>query len=300
MPIPLPNLDDRSYADLMEEMKALIPRYAPEWTDHNESDPGIMLVELFAWLTEAMIYRLNRVPEASEVRFLELLGADFPKGNAIAGTDDLRDIRAHTVTELKRRWRAITEKDFENLVIANRDLKIARAKCLSDVDLTAPDPDTLRPGHVTVVVVPSTDGADLKDVTAFLDERRLITCCHHVVQADYIDAAIRTRLVGKSSVSSKALQAKIMTRLEEFFDPVTGGPDRDAKSGWPFGRDVYVSEVFQVIEETEGVEHVESLGLLTVDAQGRWIEAGDRIPIRQNSLVAFATQQTEIAIRDTL
>ncbi len=91
-----------------------------------------------------------------------------------------------------------------------------------------------------------------------------------------------------------------MTRLEEFFNPVTGGPDRDAEAGWPFGRDVYVSEVFQVIEETEGVEHVESLNLLTVDAQGKWIEAEDRIPIRQNSLVAFATQQTEITIRDTL
>jgi predicted phage baseplate assembly protein len=77
MPIPLPSLDDRKFSDLMAEMKALIPRYAPGWTDHNVSDPGITLVELFAWLTEALIYRLNRVPQASEVRFLELLGATF-------------------------------------------------------------------------------------------------------------------------------------------------------------------------------------------------------------------------------
>ena len=77
MPIPLPNLDDRTFADLAEEMRALIPRYAPAWTDHNASDPGITLIELFAWLTEALIYRLNRIPEASEARFLELLGVTF-------------------------------------------------------------------------------------------------------------------------------------------------------------------------------------------------------------------------------
>ncbi len=77
MVLPIPNLDDRTFSDLVEELRALIPRYAPEWTDHNVSDPGIMLVELFSWLTEALIYRLNRVPDASEARFLELLGARF-------------------------------------------------------------------------------------------------------------------------------------------------------------------------------------------------------------------------------
>ena len=75
MPIPLLNLDDRKFADLFEEMRTLIPRYAPEWTNHNTADPGIMLLELFAWLTEATIYRVNRVPEASKLRFLRLLGA---------------------------------------------------------------------------------------------------------------------------------------------------------------------------------------------------------------------------------
>lgn len=77
MSIPLLNLDDRKFTDLVEELRALIPRYAPGWTDHNISDPGIMLIELFAWLTEALLYRVNRVPEASLVRLLELLGATF-------------------------------------------------------------------------------------------------------------------------------------------------------------------------------------------------------------------------------
>ena len=77
MPVKPLNLDDRTFADLFAEVRSLIPRHAPGWTDHNVSDPGIMVLELFAWLTEAMLYRINRVSDASRVRILELLGATF-------------------------------------------------------------------------------------------------------------------------------------------------------------------------------------------------------------------------------
>lgn len=69
-----PNLDDRTWKDIVNEAKALIPKYAPEWTDHNPSDLGITLIELFAWLVEGMIYRLNKVPEKNFIEFLNLLG----------------------------------------------------------------------------------------------------------------------------------------------------------------------------------------------------------------------------------
>jgi predicted phage baseplate assembly protein len=74
MPLPLPNLDDRRWADLVDEGRTLIPRYAPGWTNQNISDPGITLVELFAWLTEGTIYRLNRVPARHRRKFLALIG----------------------------------------------------------------------------------------------------------------------------------------------------------------------------------------------------------------------------------
>jgi predicted phage baseplate assembly protein len=74
MPLPTPNLDDRRFQDLVDEAKRAIPRYCPEWTDHNVSDPGVTLIELFAWMVESMLYRLNRVPEKSYVTFLELMG----------------------------------------------------------------------------------------------------------------------------------------------------------------------------------------------------------------------------------
>jgi predicted phage baseplate assembly protein len=74
MVLPVPVLDDRSYRDLMAEALTRIPRYTPEWTDFNDSDPGITLVQLHAWLTELLIYRINQVPDMAYVKFLELIG----------------------------------------------------------------------------------------------------------------------------------------------------------------------------------------------------------------------------------
>jgi predicted phage baseplate assembly protein len=69
-----PDLDDRTWQDLVDEMRALIPKYAPQWTDHNPSDLGITLIELFAWLGENIIFRLNQTPEKNYLAFLNLLG----------------------------------------------------------------------------------------------------------------------------------------------------------------------------------------------------------------------------------
>lgn len=72
--LPSSNLDDRTFDDLVEDCLLRIPRYCPEWTDHNLSDPGITLIELFAWLTDQMLLRFNQVPRKNYVAFLELLG----------------------------------------------------------------------------------------------------------------------------------------------------------------------------------------------------------------------------------
>ena len=73
----IPKLDDRTFDELVRELQLRIPRYAPEWTDYNDSDPGMTLVQLFAWLTETLQYRLNRVPERSYLKFLQLLGLEL-------------------------------------------------------------------------------------------------------------------------------------------------------------------------------------------------------------------------------
>ncbi len=74
MPLPSPQLDDRSFQQIVDEAKRQIPRLCPEWTDHNVSDPGVALIELFAWMTEMLLYRVNQVPEKNYIKFLEMIG----------------------------------------------------------------------------------------------------------------------------------------------------------------------------------------------------------------------------------
>ncbi len=74
MPLPEVTLDDRTYQDLVAEAIRRIPSYTPEWTDFNASDPGIVLVQLFAWLEEIILYRLNQVPDKNYIKFLEMVG----------------------------------------------------------------------------------------------------------------------------------------------------------------------------------------------------------------------------------
>ena len=78
MALPTPNLDDLQFQrDLVDEARLRIIRYCPEWTEYNVSDPGITLIELFAWMTELMVYRLNKVPEKNYVKFLDLIGVSL-------------------------------------------------------------------------------------------------------------------------------------------------------------------------------------------------------------------------------
>jgi predicted phage baseplate assembly protein len=72
--LPVPNLDDRRFQDLVDDAKRLVQQRCPEWSDHNVSDPGVTLIELFAWMTDQLLYRLNRVPDRNYVKFLELIG----------------------------------------------------------------------------------------------------------------------------------------------------------------------------------------------------------------------------------
>ena len=77
MPLPTVELDDRRFEDIVDQAKRLIPQYCPEWTDHNVSDPGVAMIELFAWMTELLLYRVNQVPDLMYVRFLEMMGVQL-------------------------------------------------------------------------------------------------------------------------------------------------------------------------------------------------------------------------------
>lgn len=77
----LPVIDDRRYSDIVAEIRTRIARYTPEWkpewNDLNDSDPGVILAQTFAWLSEMMLFRMGRVPQLNYVKFLELIGVEL-------------------------------------------------------------------------------------------------------------------------------------------------------------------------------------------------------------------------------
>lgn len=93
MPIRPPALDDRNFNDLVDELIARIPAHTPEWTNPRPGDPGVTIVELFAWLTDTLLYRANLIPERQRLAFLSLLGIQMKpavpaRGLISAGFDD--------------------------------------------------------------------------------------------------------------------------------------------------------------------------------------------------------------------
>jgi hypothetical protein len=94
MPLQLPLLDDRNFDQLLDEAKRRIPSYTPEWTNFGgESDPGITLVQLFAFLTDTLLYRANRIPERNRLKFLQLLGIPLQPAAAAEGIITIRNDR---------------------------------------------------------------------------------------------------------------------------------------------------------------------------------------------------------------
>lgn len=85
MALPDPPLDPRRYQDLVDEMVARIPVHTPEWTNFNAADPGITLVQLFAHVTESLIYRANQIPARNRAKFLQLLGQPLAPATAATG-----------------------------------------------------------------------------------------------------------------------------------------------------------------------------------------------------------------------
>src|SRR5438132_1710621 len=85
MPITLPKIDDRRYDELVAEALTRIPVHTPEWTNFNRSDPGVTIIEVFAFLTESLLYRANQIPERNRRKFLQLLRIPLNSATAARG-----------------------------------------------------------------------------------------------------------------------------------------------------------------------------------------------------------------------
>ena len=73
----LPAIDNLTFDQLVSQAQGRIVRYTPEWTDFNAGDAGFALVELFAWMTELLTYRLGQVPLLNYIKFLQLIGIEL-------------------------------------------------------------------------------------------------------------------------------------------------------------------------------------------------------------------------------
>lgn len=319
MPLSLPDLDDRRYADLLEEALSLVPTYAPEWTNHNPSDPGITLVELFTYLTEMLVYRLNRVTDENVLAFIALLnGPEWKQKRAAqAEPPPLRQELRDAVRELRRPWRAVTCEDFERLAREAAPGRVARSRCAARRNLESENPaapDADKPGHISVIIVPQSEGGSprpepelLTLVRDYIEPRRLLTTALHVVAPRYCAVGVQLTLTLKPDADETRARAAAVAALRDYLHPLTGGADG---KGWPFGRNVHVSEIFALLDKLPGVDYVTStaaaspnakpLNALVADAprlvrneQGEVVE----VEVRADELVDAQITPSKITVR---
>jgi predicted phage baseplate assembly protein len=162
MALPVPNLDDRKFQDFVDEAKRAIPGLCPEWTNHNVSDPGVALIELFAWMSESVLYRLNQVPERLYVHFLNLVGTP-PFGPSVARTDLTFMLSAPL-------------KDHEKVQVSvHTEVTTAEA-----VVFTTLSPLVMAPRvHQAMLTATGTDRVIYQDVSKTLKEAGGVTCFAH-------------------------------------------------------------------------------------------------------------------------
>ncbi len=337
MPLKIENIDDRTFKGLVEEAMTLLPRYSPEWTNHNPSDPGVTLIELLAYFTEIFIYRLDRVTRENKIAFLALLRTiESKEAEWLSSPDtsisEVDDAIRKSVLALMEPHRAVTPGDYERLartvMVPDKEgsggLTVSRAACFSRTDLSAdgldPPPDS--PGHVSVIIVPGrgapstrpgpvigesgeegppptvrpgqvsgesgeagepptvrpdqiseeiVEGRDLSPeesktlldrVAHVLAPKRLLATRLHVVAPRYLRVGLCASISIHDDASFPAVQKASIERLSRYFSPF---PDAGTgEGGWPFGRPVYLSEVYEQLEQVAGVAYVQDIRFLSI------------------------------------
>src|SRR5262249_2901301 len=127
-------------------------------------------------------------------------------------------------------------------------------------------PFPTQPGVISVIIFPKPTNPTevelhpseelLEKVRHFLDRRRLITTRVHVMGRSYMRVSLEVETVREARTDAQQVRSQIDQRIRQFFHPLTGG---EQENGWPIGRSVYKSELFQLIEAVEGVDHVNKI-----------------------------------------
>ncbi len=224
--------------------------------------------------------------------------------NRLPGTggkekETFEEARFRVRRNLQTEYSAVTSDDFERLACSTPGLRVARAKA---IPLYTPDlqnyPAKKAPASVTVAVVPYTQGPRplpgkgfLATVFHHLCKHRLITTELYVIPPDYVRIRVEAEVVIKARFNPAGTRQKIEEALNSFLHPLTGYA---GNNGWPFGRTVYKSEIYQVIENIDGVDYINRV-VLTANGTGISADVEGNIPISPISLVYSGEHQIEIA-----
>jgi hypothetical protein len=193
---------------------------------------------------------------------------------------------------IEKTQRAITLKDIEKLALETPGTEIARVSVWPN--LCANLPCLKATGVVSIVVLPNMPVPKpepslglLCAVRSYLNRHRIIGMRINVVGPSYKEVKIEAQVKACDGINKADLRLLINEHLNSFLDPIKGGPDQN---GWPFGRDVYRTEILQLIDEVEGVDRVESLSLI---ANGNEPQCGN-IPLCPTELVTPGTHNITV------
>lgn len=281
MSLPVPKLDDRSFKDLADEARALIPRYSKEWTNFNPSDPGITLLELFAWLSEMTIFRIDQIPQEHILRYLNLVGIEKDE------EESLPSAIARAVDRVSRQFRLVNDGDYETLVLEKmREIHpdlVGKVVCVVDRNLELHNNTAEKPGHTSIIVIPGSlvddyctiEGRPRKALLALLkdalNETRVLTHRLHFVGPRFKTVKINVELVPEIGADWKQVRKDAVSRLDGFCHPFSGGPDG---KGWPLGRFLYRSEIYELMEGIPDVDYTKSI-LLDGSVTRKYVEVGE-------------------------
>ncbi|MCE8425212.1 MAG: putative baseplate assembly protein [Candidatus Methanoperedens sp.] len=193
-------------------------------------------------------------------------GKNMRAATAGKAAETMDDAKNRAKNECREIYRSITSGDYEYLAIHTPGLRVARAKAIPNYNPDIPlikIPDTvtlvavpyMREGNIT----PAAGEGFLQTISRHLDQHRLITTNIIVISPKYEKITISCNIYIKKGKSPKDIIELTKKKLDQFLSPMKGGPDG---TGWPFGRAAYPSEIYQIIDEVEGVDYATNLSFI--------------------------------------
>ena len=130
-----------------------------------------------------------------------------------------------------------------------------------------------------------------QELTEYLDERRLLTSRLNVRAPAYRWVAVKVQLRAEPGIERAAVEREVLQVLYRFLNPLVGGPTKD---GWPFGRDLFVSDVYQSLQQVRYVQFIRSVEMRTARPGGAGVgEPVESIEVVAHGVIASGLHEVE-------